>query len=343
MSKNIVIFSDGTGQEGGSGVNTNVYKLFNMVLDRSPQQTAFYDKGLGTGSRRLLAQATGYGISRNIIDCYRFLFENYQAGDQIFLFGFSRGATTVRSLSGMIHLFGMLPQSRPELIDTAYDIYKIEDRDRRVAAAEKFIARNHTMWVRIKFLGVWDTVAALGVPIGPLNAVVNAMPWFRHKFHDLKLSRSVENAYQALAIDEERETFHPVLWDPQIEPYQTMRQVWFCGAHTDVGGGYAEPGLSDIALQWMVDNAVRHGLLLYPNHRVTLDPRPDGMLHDSMASGVARFFRRKVRSWPVQTHGNPIVHPSVLARTMGRDNKPAPSRYAPWLLSGGYTYDRDGD
>ena len=110
MSKNIVVFSDGTGQEGGEGNNTNVYNLFNMVEDRTASQVAFYDRGLGTGWRKITGNGAGVGISENIIDCYEFIFENYQAGDKIYLFGFSRGAFTVRSLSGFINLFGILPK-----------------------------------------------------------------------------------------------------------------------------------------------------------------------------------------------------------------------------------------
>lgn len=124
MLKNIVIFSDGTGQEGGKGANSNIYKLFNMVEDRTSQQISFYDRGLGTGWRKVSGSIGGAGISQNIKECYEFIFENYEAGDQIFLFGFSRGAATVRSLSSFIHYFGIMPKSRPELIDEAYDIYK---------------------------------------------------------------------------------------------------------------------------------------------------------------------------------------------------------------------------
>ncbi len=131
MSKNIVVFSDGTGQEGGKGYNTNVYKLFNMIEDRSSAQIAFYDRGLGTGWRKITGNIGGMGISKNIMECYEFIFENYTAGDHIYLFGFSRGAATVRSLSGFIHLFGILPKSRPELIRHAYKIYKIRNTDRR--------------------------------------------------------------------------------------------------------------------------------------------------------------------------------------------------------------------
>ena len=133
MSKNLIIFSDGTGQEGGAGFNTNIYKLFNVVTDRTIDQIIFYDPGIGSKSGKIgllgkiwnkLSQAVGFGVNRNILQCYRFLFENYEAGDKIFLFGFSRGAATVRSLSAMIHLFGVLPKSRPELIDRAFRIYK---------------------------------------------------------------------------------------------------------------------------------------------------------------------------------------------------------------------------
>ena len=125
MPKNIIVFSDGTGQEGGKGNNTNVYKLFNMIEDRTENQVSFYDRGLGTGWRKITGNVGGMGISKNIRECYEFIFENYQAGDNIYLFGFSRGATTVRSLSAFIHLFGILPKSRPELIK---DLMKLPEK-----------------------------------------------------------------------------------------------------------------------------------------------------------------------------------------------------------------------
>src|SRR5210317_282795 len=170
MSKNIVIFSDGTGQEGGEGHNTNIYKIFNMLEDRTPRQITFYDRGLGTGWRKFSGNTMGAGISQNIKECYQFIFENYESGkhgepnDQVYLFGFSRGAATVRSLSGFIHEFGILPKSRPELIDQAWDIYKIGNDAKRKKKTDDFLLQHHNMWLRIKFLGVFDTVAALGVP-----------------------------------------------------------------------------------------------------------------------------------------------------------------------------------
>ena len=169
MPKNIVVFSDGTGQEGGKGNNTNVYKLFNMLEDRTENQITFYDRGLGTGWRKITGNISGMGISHNICECYHFIFDNYMAGDKIFLFGFSRGATTVRSLSAFIHFFGILPKSRPELIKKAYKIYKIEDSEKRKNRADELVARHHNQWTKIKFIGVWDTVDALGLPIKSLS------------------------------------------------------------------------------------------------------------------------------------------------------------------------------
>ena len=293
MSKNIVIFSDGTGQEGGKGNNTNVYKLFNMIEDRTENQISFYDRGLGTGWRKITGNISGMGISQNIYECYQFIFENYMAGDNIFLFGFSRGATTVRSLSSFIHYFGMLPKSRPELIKKAYRIYKISNDDERKKRADELVARNHNHWTKIKFLGVWDTVSALGVPNKTLDILVDWIPFFRHKYHNLLLSESVEHARQALAIDDERLTFHPKIWDKEIKEYQTMKQVWFAGMHTDVGGGYKEEELSDIPLVWMIEEAKKAGLKIYPKHKVKIRPNADGFMHDSRKGFPGFLFRKK--------------------------------------------------
>ena len=270
MPKNIVIFSDGTGQEGGKGANTNIYKLFNMVEDRTSQQIAFYDRGLGTGWRKITGNIGGAGISKNIQECYTFIFEHFEAGDQIYLFGFSRGAATVRSLTSFIHYFGIMPKSRPELIKQAYEIYKTKNENERKRKAKEFVSKHHTMWTRIKFLGCYDTVAALGLPIKALSVLIDKIPGCQHKFQNFKLNETVENAYQALAIDDERKAFHPILWDTESLPYQKIKQVWFCGMHTDVGGGYNEQDLSDIPLTWMNAMAVKHGLILYPSHSVSI-------------------------------------------------------------------------
>lgn len=331
MPKNIVIFSDGTGQEGGKGASTNVYKLFNMIEDRTAQQISFYDRGLGTGLRKLSGNVGGAGISKNIKECYQFIFENYEAGDQIYLFGFSRGAATVRSLSSFIHYFGIMPKSRPELIDEAYKIYAIKDETKRVKKADKFVSAHHTMWTKIKFLGCFDTVSALGLPIKPLSVLINKIPGFKNDFHNFKLSESVSHAYHALAIDDERRIFHPILWDAEVLPYQKVRQVWFCGMHTDVGGGYAKNELSDIPLTWMVEMAVNNGLIVYPKHKIVINGNADGHMHNSREKDWAKLYKQEVRSWDSNRKDQPIIHNSVLKRIKNTDNS-TEQPYKPWIF-----------
>lgn len=340
MPKNIVVFSDGTGQEGGKGANTNIYKLFNIIEDRTQQQISFYDAGLGTGWRKISGNVSGAGISKNIIECYTFIFENFEAGDQIYLFGFSRGAATVRSLSSFIHYFGIIPKSRPELIKQAYKIYEISDDNERKKKASEFVARHHTMWTRIRFLGCYDTVAALGLPIKPLSVLINKIPGMQHKFHNFRLNESVENAYQALAIDDERETFHPVLWDADTLDYQTIKQVWFCGMHTDVGGGYDEQDLSDVSFVWMKNMAVNHGLRIYPKNTLAVNGNVNGYMHNSRGEGWTKLYRKKQRSWDTLRPDKPVVHESVLQRINNTENKAEPA-YKPWILELEYEVESD--
>ncbi len=343
MSKNIVVFSDGTGQEGGTDHNTNVYKLFNLILDRSPRQISFYDRGLGTGWRKATGNIAGRGFSKNVIQCYEFIFRNFEHGDKIFLFGFSRGAATVRSLTGFMHFFGILPRSRGKLIKKAWKIYKIKNHDTRKARADAFVDLNHNMWAHVEFLGVWDTVAALGVPSTRIDKIVD---WIiPHGFHDFRLSECVKHACHALAIDDVRKTFHPVLFHPVVKKeYQTLRQVWFMGMHTDVGGGYPDKELSDIVLEWMVQHAVRRGLHLYNNKEVerthTCTPNPNGTMHDSRDTFWKKLvFKARQRPWDKKTFGQPVIHESVIPvihesvirRTASIDNVPD-GGYNPWIL-----------
>jgi len=332
MSKNIVVFSDGTCQEGGKGNNTNVYKLFNMVEDRTRKQIAFYDRGVGTDWRKITGSLSGSGISKNIKDCYRFIFENFEAEDKIYLFGFSRGATTVRSLSGFIHLFGILPESRPELINKAYRIYKIRNKKMRERKAKEFISKHHTMWTKIQMIGVWDTVAALGTPIKLLNYLLNLIPFFKYKFHDLNVCQSVISGYHALAIDEKRKVFGPVIWENKKTSYQKIEQVWFSGSHTDIGGGYKEHELSNISLNWMIANGLTEGLRIYLKNQVqkTIKPDPDGIIHDSSKTLLGRLSPKEIRSWNKERSGELKIHESALQRQKNILNKSSPP-YHPWI------------
>ncbi len=335
MAKNIIIFSDGTGKEGGKGADSNIYKLFKMVEDRSPRQIVFYDPGLGTDWRKITGSIGGAGISKNIKQCYRFIFEHYEIGDRIFLLGFSRGAATMRSLSSFIHYFGMLPQSRPELIDQAYKIYCIKNDEKRKRKAQALVKAHHTMWVRIQFLGCFDTVAALGLSWKSFDVLINLLPGFRHGFHNFSLSPSVENAYQALAIDDERKTFHPILWDAESLPYQKIKQVWFCGMHSDVGGGYEEHDLSDIPLLWMRKHAKQHGLIFYLEPYPKIVGNVNGYMHDSRGSALTKIYRRKPRHWDKRRGDRPILHSSVLERQNNTNNTPVPP-YHPWIFATDY-------
>ncbi len=336
MGKNIVIFSDGTGQKGGVNNNTNVYKLFNMVEDRTDKQIAYYDPGLGTDWRKVSGNISGRGFSKNILDCYRFLFENFKAGDHIYLFGFSRGAATVRSLSGFVHLFGILPISRPDIIDEAFEIYQIVEKVKREKIAKAFIAKHHTMWAKIKFVGVFDTVSALGLPNKWISAILDKIHPF--KFHSFELSESVEFARHALSIDEERKTFLPTLWNKlkDDQPKDRLKQVWFCGVHTDVGGGYKEEDLSNISLRWMIQEATSKGLVIYekaPAYQrlLTAELNVEGIMHNELLGAFGFIFRKQGRFWNEKIHGELCIHESVLKRTKNNANLSDPA-YAPWVL-----------
>ncbi len=332
MTKNIVILSDGTAQEGGRGHDTNVYKLFRLLESRSPEQLVFYDPGLGTDWRKLTGNAAGMGITRNILECYGFIQEHFEAGDRLFLFGFSRGAATVTSLTHFIHRFGILPRSRPELVRSAWRLY----RRQKWSAAADFALSHETTWAKVRFLGVWDTVAALGLPWTWLDVLVDRVPFWRHRFHCFDLSEVVVHGRHAVAIDDPRRAFHPELW-----PFsrrrgtcaETMKQVWFAGSHSDVGGGYAQAYLSDVPLQWMVCEAVclDDGLRIRPRHGVRLEPSAYGKLHDPRARGLARLYRRQTRAWPAGW-GRPTIHQSVLDRVAWSRELGVGSVYSPWIV-----------
>ena len=335
MGKNIVVFSDGTGQKGGIDHNTNIYKLFNMIEDRTDNQIMYYDPGLGTGIEGVSGLIGGRGFSRNMLDCYRFIFKHFQSDDSIYLFGFSRGAATVRSLSGFIHLFGILPISREDIINEAFNIYKIHNKEKREQKAKDFIDKHHTMWCKIKFLGVFDTVSALGLPNKWISSILDKI--FPHKFHSFELSDSVEYARHALSIDDERKTFHPTLWNrlPDNQPKDRLKQVWFCGVHTDVGGGYKEDELSNISLEWMINEAKSKGLIIYEKspayqHFLKSEKNVNGKMHNEQVGFIGKLYRREKRNWNESIHGQLQVHESVFKRTKNPSNGDTPS-YTSWI------------
>jgi uncharacterized protein (DUF2235 family) len=282
MSRRLVICVDGTWNtehqtDDGILAPTNVWKIKD-ALKPLEGQLVHYVPGVGTNGifDKFFGGAFGRGIDDQIFDCYKFLIDHYQPGDEIFLFGFSRGAYAVRSLAGMLRNCGLLHQQEAGRLKEAYELYRDRSNETHPRNTEKF-RLDYSHQVKVKFLGIWDTVGALGIPD------IGIGDWFnqRYQFHDVKLSSTIENAFHAIAIDERRKPFAPTLWQEEHNPGQMVEQCWFAGVHSDVGGGYKEHGLSDISLKWMMDRADHYGLEFDPTPP-DLNPSPLDLLHDSL-------------------------------------------------------------
>lgn len=299
--KNIVVCSDGTQNEVSD--YTNVVKLFRCVEDHTPAQVAFYDPGVGTSNWGAIESATGLGITGNIMDAYTYLMDFYEDGDRIFLFGFSRGAYTVRSLGGMLGKCGLLPKGSVNLRELALKIYRARGNKEEARDFKQHFSRT----CHVYFVGVWDTVGALGFASWPLMNKINP---YDTKFHDTTLNATVPFGYHALAIDDQRKTFHPVLWDESTKLQgQTIEQVWFAGMHSDVGGGYKEQGVSDVALTWILNKAVKQGLRLTGTSFPFINPNISDKLHDSR-EGMGNLYLKKARELPAGAR----IHVSVRER-----------------------------
>ncbi|MGE0698348.1 MAG: DUF2235 domain-containing protein [Hyphomicrobiaceae bacterium] len=257
-----------TGPDGLFAKDTNVEKISKAIASTGSDgltQMVYYDRGVGTNWYDALAGGVaGIGLSRNIRQGYHYLARNYDEGDEIFIFGFSRGAYTARSLAGMISRCGLLPKREvshieadrnPALLET-YLVYRGRGTYLDRGVAQGLLKSLGARDAPIKMLGVWDTVGALGIPVPQLDDFNKAL----YEFHDTELSDKVYNAFHALAVDEHRQPFAPTLWDAEIKPWQRMEQRWFIGSHCDVGGGNPSSLLSNITLKWMMDNAKALGL-----------------------------------------------------------------------------------
>jgi len=331
MSRQIVVCMDGTWNDPVE--QTNVYRLFQMlpgderqVEERGPirshlvkhdeQVTAFYLESIGSGGRSqgLLGGTQGIGLHDCMIDAYVLVSQVYQRGDKIWLFGFSRGAWAARSLGAFIARSGLIPGVDAQ-DDSAADLAEkvwLDYKDGRGMKRGGRFWRHHDE-TPIRMIGVWETVGEFGVPLfnGMRLADRDELDYLR--FADRELSPRVEFARQALAIDEDRLDFIPTPWVER----QGIRQVWFAGAHADVGGGYANRGLSDIALEWMMEevNALDAGLQLSPS-RLSQALAPDCLVdrHDETRALVWRTRPSKERRIPEDAE----LHPSVLQRLSER-------------------------
>jgi uncharacterized protein (DUF2235 family) len=363
MGRNIVLFSDGTGNKGGTGSNTNVFNLYNAIKGgrQKPgerKQIAFYDNGVGTSSHavaRAIGGATGSGFRQNVRDLYEFLGRHYKDGNDIYGFGFSRGAATVRAFAGMVHHCGLVRKHTGRCGDDGNEVELDEvEFQRQVDAAMATYVRRcggislRGLWeaiappdlkydrhqVKIEFLGVWDTVAALGFPqIWLLDFVVNLIR--RHRFYDYEPTAVVNHVFQAVAVDDERRTFWPLIWDETgFADDQHIEQVWFSGVHSNVGGGYPREGLANITLDWMIARLKGHRNSIAGDDRglVLEKDFPDevrngisqyGKLYDSRA-GFALLYRYQPRpikelcTGRLRGNGRVRIHSSVLDRMKRR-------------------------
>jgi uncharacterized protein (DUF2235 family) len=327
--KRIVLCSDGTWNrpdelDNGSPAPTNVYKLACAISredSRGMPQVVYYHTGVGAEGNiidHVVGGAFGDGIDRIIEDGYRFLAQNYAVGDEIWLFGFSRGAYMARSTAGLIRNVGIL---HPEALGRLHEAVSLYRRADSASAPEGAEARRfreqYAREAPVHFIGVWDTVGALGIPthiLPLLDPVVEKIDCrvSRYEFHDNVLSSRVLNAFQALAVDEHRKPFEPSVWQGQgtAVPTQRLEQVWFPGVHSNVGGGYADHGLSDLALQWMIEKASSCGLAVKPPQ--DMKPNAAGQMRDSMTL-LYEMFGPVEREIKLGTSGQ-ALHSSVGAR-----------------------------
>ena len=311
--KRICVFADGTWNSPERGGATNVLDMARAVrpVAAGTEQVAFYDWGVGTDRKKLMGGISGAGIDKNIMDCYRFIVHNYDSNDQLFVFGFSRGAYTARSLAGFIRNCGLLKREHASQIPAAYKLYRQRtkasspDADRAKKFRSQFAVADITP---IEFVGVWDTVGALGIPV-PFWGTLGEREFL---FHDTEPSKIINHARHAVSIDENREDFEPTLWSDK--PGLDLQQVWFAGVHSDVGGGYKEEGLSHCASEWMLEQASAFGLEFESHFIDALNPDPADRQHDER-KGIYRARKKIVREisgpvhqsvrdrWEANAHG----------------------------------------
>ncbi len=344
--RRIVLFCDGTSNRPdqlseGISAPTNVYKLYTNLV-KNEAQTGWYDPGVGTETsseslvgkklgavaqmvgwlratpffgafvkiRTILEAGFGVGITENIVQAYTEIVRQYRPGDRIYLIGFSRGAYTARCVAGVIRRCGLL---RPENIRYSKDVVRLfsmrQSAEMNVPIDPSFV---HQQLPAVEFLGLFDTVGSLGVPMW--GWWFNARTFFRNTPLSTDPSPICINVYHAMAMDERRAQFFPTPFDKRLPSdtwTETLQEVWFRGAHCDVGGGYADPGLSDLALEWMLDACEQHRLAFDPGLRRSLRGDPLARLHDELQNQRAW---RLLGSWPRWHPVATSLHPSVAVR-----------------------------
>ncbi|AMY07656.1 hypothetical protein LuPra_00831 [Luteitalea pratensis] len=352
--KAIVLFSDGTGNSSAKLFKTNVWRMYEAVdLGPAPPgkrpQISYYDDGVGTSGFKPLAVlggAFGWGLRRNVLDIYKYVCRNYKTGDEIYGFGFSRGAFTMRLAVALIAAEGLVQSDREaelnRLSREAYRSFRKNWLPRKLTWPTRFLRQLRdgiTSWrdrrkgrssydakqnlaPPIRFVGVWDTVAAYGGPFAEVTRAIDN--WiFPLSMPDYQLNKKVVCARHALALDDERDAFQPLLWDEVHEesagmPAGRLQQVWFTGMHSDVGGGYPDESLSFVSLLWMMEEAEKAGLRTLDTikSRFVALASSAGPIHDSR-HGVGSYYRyqpRKIAAWlhPVDARTYSLRDPAIV-------------------------------
>lgn len=365
--KNIIVCADGTGNKGGSSPDSNVYRVYKMVnkYHHGPckdgvdvnEQILFYDNGIGTSKNKIIRAVSagiGLGFKDNVCDLYKFIARNYKKNDRIYFFGFSRGASTVRACNGMISKCGLVKSgdlgnsALQKKVDEVYEAYK--KHKTHPEPAKKLKGDDDGSWgaVDIEFLGVWDTVVALGFPkrtdiTDPISGLLNVTfamlekcfdILFPHNFYHYKLTDNVKYACQALAIDDERTAFWPYVWqEKNIEGAKdrtpdNVNQVWFTGMHANVGGGYERDGLAGIPLHWLMQQAEEKGLVFNSDAAqiVQNSSHIHGRMYDTRLGlkMIYRYHPREIEKLCKTNKGQSIlldkikIHNSVIERMFHR-------------------------
>lgn len=361
MGRRLIVFADGTGN-AYTVQESNVWRLY-RALDRArPDQIARYIRGVGTSGLRplaLLDGATGFGVPSNVRELYRFLCWNWQPGDEIWAFGFSRGAFTIRTLIGLIASQGLVPAriggeavspaemhrnamaawrayrasgaswrhrfvtitAGRRLRDVVLRAWQAARRHRPYAEVRRATAAAGRLAPEIRFLGLFDTVEAYGVPHEGLRRAIDRVVW-PISFHNRWLWDRVAAARHALALDDERLTFHPLLFDRSREQAtpERIQELWFAGAHADIGGGYPDDALARVALDWMGREAEAAGLRFRPGAlgEAGEEATAYATCHESRR-GFAAFYRyqpRRARSEGPGPLAAPLVHRSVVQKIL---------------------------
>jgi uncharacterized protein (DUF2235 family) len=322
--KRIVLCADGTwnirdqkDKETGKRRPSNVTKIARAIRARAPDgvdQVVFYHDGIGTEGGavdRVTDGAFGHGMEENIRTLYRFIIYNHEPGDELFFFGFSRGAFTVRTLAGFMNFVGIIEKDDDYYVPEIYGCY---EKGKGPGTPEWKHAFHKVTTVKacppIRMIGVWDTVGALGAP-GVMGRVFNRD---KYEYHQVGLCPAVQNAYQALAIDEQRRPFDADLWQRPAGWGGKLEQAWFAGVHTNIGGGYTFDGLANEALHWIVEKAEVNGLVVDSTYLAHFEPHFTSDLRDSMSIKYRLMGGPKPRTIGAHRDAGECVHQSALDR-----------------------------